>query len=208
MDKMTELLQKQEDLHPDLAHYRTNDGNIPRICHPLIYSLFHNDQMNAFVNEQFRLKKIALSDAIQDEKWGTYIFLHERPYRLQAFLEYSDEMKDKEYWELLADVWVDSENIWQCMEDWICAIQAERGDQQFFMDDRELKAYRRLKFPRVVYRGCNEKNRNGLSWTLTKKTAKMFATRCKGEVIEREIMPHQVFAFKQGRGEQEIILTP
>ena len=59
-------------------------------------------------------RKNWLQKAKADGDWNSYIFLHERPYRVGA-LEYASEsglgQSPSEYWRLVGGVWLDLENI-------------------------------------------------------------------------------------------------
>jgi hypothetical protein len=43
--------------------------------------------------------------------WCTYIWLHERPYRVEALQDIAFNLRGREYWEMVSHVWSDSENI-------------------------------------------------------------------------------------------------
>lgn len=81
------------------------------------------------------------------------------------------------------------------------------------MTEAERMVVEHLPESFTVYRGCYERNRDGLSWTLCKKTAQVFTTlnryRQDGQtplLLERTISKSEVIAFKGDRQEQEIIL--
>ena len=113
LEKLREMYQEAE-LNPELKPYYIVQNGIPMIKHPLVFSIFHTDIQNYIINKQFEWKKKEVKEALRKGKWGSFIFLHERPYRLKAFASIAHKIKDsKVYWDILGDIWVDSENIWQ-----------------------------------------------------------------------------------------------
>ena len=103
---------QEEELDPELLEYQEQHdvlGNCIR--HPLVYSVLHPPQMNGMVNKQLRAKKQALEKALETRSWHSYIYLHERPWRLHALQEISGDIDSPHYWSLLGSIWVDSENI-------------------------------------------------------------------------------------------------
>lgn len=89
----------------------------------------------------------------------------------------------------------------------------ERGLLHLLMTEAERMVVENLPGSFTVYRGCYERNRDGLSWTLCKKTAQAFPAlnryRQDGQaplLLERTISKSEVIAFKGDRQEQEIIL--
>lgn len=90
MKDWAELMQREEDLLPELQEYYEEGDNWPMIRHPLLFSVPHTPQQNAMCNERYRRVSQAASKAL-DTVGGLsqYIVLHERPYRLQAFLKFT-----------------------------------------------------------------------------------------------------------------------
>lgn len=86
-------------------------------------------------------------------------------------------------------------------------LLAETG---FVTDDTKLTKL--LKFPLTVYRGDPDGNL-GMSWTLSKTTARFFAKRYgtgANPTIFRYVVEHkrEVLAYFTGRNEAEIVLNP
>ena len=75
---LEELLNKKENLHPELQE-RFYTTPFACIKHPLIYSMMHSEQLNAFVNAQFDFKKRKACEALKQKDYSQYVFLHERP---------------------------------------------------------------------------------------------------------------------------------
>jgi hypothetical protein len=61
------------------------------------------------------------------------VYLHEPPYRLDAFMDIAGRLSNKNFWVLLAGVWTDSENIWQNPENWRAIWNTQRPGKHFAM---------------------------------------------------------------------------
>ena len=85
----------------------------------------------------------------------------------------------------------------------------QKADKEIIMDENEKKVVNELPEVVTVYRGCESRaGLNGLCFTLNKNTAFWFATRYqeKGFVMEATIGKNDIIAYKDSRGENEIIL--
>ena len=167
--------------------------------------------MTDTLNHQIEYKQKAVADALSRSDYQNYLWLHERPYRLDAFLDICDELSDEKYWQLLADIWIDSESIYINGDRWVEAL-SQRSDESraMMMSDEERLELSELPETITVYRGCKRDiNEQGLSWTLSKSKAEWFAKRWgndDGDVITRQIDKSEIVALLNGRGEREIIL--
>ena len=227
MDDFHEILQKKELLHPDLkAHFCHLPSGIPCIKHPLIFSIFHTDILNALTNKRYELIKSEVQDAIQQKDISRYVFLHERPYRLTAFNKalyfLNLKISNKDYWELLGSIWTDTENSWQELDLWKIFFSSDRPCSKYLMDKDERKAFKNLPDKITIYRGyVPNKNKYGLSYTLDEKTANWFSNRYNnhlvsksksttknGNVIKRVVNKSDVLAYFNGRNEEEILIKP
>jgi len=209
--EFVDIMTRQEDLHPDLVPWieKTSFGEC--LKHPLIIGLFYNAGMNAMYNSQYKAKLEYIERAKSQKNWSSYIWIHERPYRLEKFVEIEDELSDQEYWELLGGIWSDSENLWQygAILGWL--INKERPGREAMMDEREKEFLAKLPDEFTIYRGHQTKNRLGYSWTLSYWRAKWFANRFnqKGQgVIKAKIKKEHVVAALLGRNEFEIVASP
>lgn len=211
MDELVNLMQRKEDLHPELRqHLCTIPGVGACIKHPLLFSVPYFKELNALHNVQLEQRKKYLLKAIEKREWSEILGIHERPYRLHAFVTYVlDWVSDEDYWEALSWLWTDSENIWQHMTDWTYYLQSKRPHRGLFMDEDERKAFAAMPDILTVYRGyVPGQNKRGLSYTLDAKVAQWFSTRFskRGKVHIRRVPKHKVFAYLAGRKEQEVIL--
>lgn len=216
------LLATQEDLDPMLAMYLDHDGPFgPSIKHPLVFSIVHTPAMNAFVNAQFKAKKEALTRAKSKGDWNTCVWLHERPYRLDAFLDISRHLDGPQYWELLGSVWSDTENAWQNIEAWREALTADAEGREMMSDEDvrcvfDLPPEKGGLAPTTrIYRGYRfDGALQGYSWTLDKARAKWFARRLRQDdhpspkVASGFVAREHVIAYITGRDEQEIVTLP
>lgn len=200
-----------EDLDPELEMYKTTENGITMIRHPLVYSIMHHDFLNHMFNESLKHKKNAVKVYLREKEYGSYIFIHERPWRLQAFLDIQDKLSNHTYWRLLGSIWTDSENIWQNLGIWKHLLQSKRKFSHNFMTKECQAALKKLPNNLLIYRGCTPKNEKGLSWTLDEEKATWFATRFNkidSKVISKTITKGDIFAYIEDRGEKEIILKP
>lgn len=208
---MTNIFDVIEELHPALAEHLVDAPRLGRcIQHPLVYSVPHYDQLNAFVNRQYVQKMQAVTDAIKQREWSQAIALHERPYRWDALLMLGGRMSDVEFWEMFGWVWTDSENIWQHSRTIRRILQCGRAQRHKMMSNDEQAALSALPSVVTVHRGHGLRNDNGLSWTLDRDKAAWFATRWKqrGWVTSGQVSRSNIIARFDGRGEQEVVCFP
>ena len=201
------LMEIIEPLHPDLIPYFEADGALgAQVRHPLVYQvpLWSNGSANAY----YLQKKKDLEKAIAEKNFNQIIYLHERPYRLQAFISIAEELSDSKYWSILSGIWTDTENQWQNLEQWTELLSANRSSRHYLMDESEVQLLNSLPEFVKIYRGCVKGlNEDGLSWTLDKAKAEFFANRFskEGIILEREIPKSEIIAVLLGRGESEVI---
>jgi hypothetical protein len=79
-----------EPLHSDLLPYLEDGVLGKQLRHPLVYQvpLWANGHANAY----YLQKKKAVAEALENKNYNSYVYLHERPYRLQAFSEIANEL--------------------------------------------------------------------------------------------------------------------
>ena len=211
-DANTQLLEyakimgSNEDLHPDLVPYVSEGVLGKQLRHPLVYQF--GMRGNGWANAYYLQKVGDVQKALQNKKYDSFVWLHERPYRIEAFQEIEHLLSDTAYWKLLADIWTDTENQWQNYEEWKDLIGAERGSRHYLMNEEEFNLLQSLSDEVTIYRGCQKGiNENGLSWTLDKSKAEFFANRLgkKGIVLEKKISKSDIIAVFTGRNESEVI---
>ena len=208
-DRMMKQLMGEmtEELIPQLQPYLEEGILGKQIRHPLVYQV--PLWSNGSANRMYLQKDSEVKRALKEKAWNRFIFLHERPYRLQAFLEIQDQLTDTQYWRLLADSWIDTENAWQNRGKWRKLFDSKRPHSHYLMDETEDNAMNTLPEMVTIYRGSSANNEKGLSWTLSKDKAEFFAQRFaqkRGKVYEQEVRKDQILALFLGRGESEVIL--
>ena len=200
------VMASTEELHPDLQPYLEEGAIGLQLRHPLVYlvPLWSNGHANALYEHKVK----GVKDALANNKYSSYIFLHERPYRLDAFTLIQSKLSDTQYWSLLSEIWTDTENQWQGLNKWKQLLSSNRPSRHYLMNEEEFYLLQSLPDEVTIYRGCQAGiNENGLSWTLNKKKAEFFANRFgkEGIILERKIPKSNIIAFLNGRGESEVI---
>ena len=220
--QLMNLFGKEEELDEELAAW-IEDSHLK---HPLVYSIFHHPIKNAHVNQYFQYKKRAVAEARNSQEWTKYIYLHERPYRVDAFSSIEENLSDEQYWELLETVWTDSENIYQNYEMWLGLLESERPER-ILMTTEEFRSA--LTMPTgeggfagelTIFRGYQEDpeyydrpGMEGLSWTLNIEKAVWFARRLQfggrtPMLATAKVQRDDIIAFIMSREESEIIANP
>jgi hypothetical protein len=207
-DLMAKIIAEQnETLHPDLVPYleQSSEGWL-MLRHPLVYQVpfFSNGSANAYYEQ----KRIAVEKATADKNYKQFVWLFERPYRVEAFIKIADKLSDTDYWRLLSDVWIDTENQYAYLNEWKKLLASKRPNRHYMMGEEEDNILRSLSNQVTIYRGCQKGlNEDGLSWTLDKSKAKFFANRFgkKGIILERKVPKSDIMAVLLGRGESEVI---
>ena len=147
-----------------------------------------------------------------------YVFLYERPYRLEAFKaivtgKAINKTDPATYWKLLGRIWVDSENIWQNFIQWKQLWSDPSAHRRIVMDEDELAALDDLPETVSIYRGAAFRStRWGLSWTTNYDKAVWFGKRgardAKVFVLSGKVKKENVLAHFLGRSEDEIVALP
>jgi hypothetical protein len=220
VDKLMDMFGP-EDLHPELAEYLETGSSLlgSMIRHPLVFSVPHWEQSNKMVNRQFAQKTKAVAAAIAEGNWATFVFLHERPYRVDALeaVLFEHEIEDPAIvWPLISSVWIDSENIYQNFRRWkdIWEVPVPRRTVKI-MDMEERAALNALPATITVYRGvAHESSVGGMSWTTDRDKAVWFARRFAADERRKPMLAtatvrrKDVIAHFLGRNEFEIVVLP
>lgn len=200
------------ELHPELKQRLFESfGGFPYISHPLVTGIFLEGLAENY-NQQLLSKRSYLQKCFDTKNWNQYVFTHERPYRLNAFVEIQKHLTDTEYWKLLGRIWSDSENIWQEKSAWKRCLKSKRQGREFFMSERDRNFLKSLPDELTIYRGYTKGcNRDGFSYTLSRDKAVWFSNRfqnkkLKAGLITRVVRKEDVFAYIDSRNEKEIII--
>ena len=205
------------ELHSDLADYVFPDETFGQVIHhPLVIWFMPLNSMTVeMVNTQYEQKCKAVEQALDKCEYERYIWLHERPYRLQAFISLIDEIgadiSDTQYWKIVGEIWTDTENAHQNINEWAELFGSDRAERNSLMSEEELAELNALPDTLTVYRGCiHGLNEDGISWTTNRERADWFANRFQnpdGEpcVIQQQIAKSEVIAYFTRRGENEVL---
>ena len=228
---LEELMNKKEELHEDLVDHIDEDSPIGVFLrHPLLMTLYVED-MNAYYNHQYLGKKKECDKALKNKKWNTWIWLHERPFRLDAFLFICRDIPAEEYWSLLRDIWIDTEGPGVNQDIWLELFNRPYPKRRKMMTGKERRALAsagRASVELNIYRGYvdgldpedseyieeDRDRESGISWTLDYNKAEWFARRFLaggtgyGVVAEAICNPKDVIAYFESRGEKEIVIDP
>jgi hypothetical protein len=182
---------------------------VGHLHHPLVIGLYLDAARAAWYNETYLQKSDWLEKARAQQDWRTYLYTHERAYRFYAFLDINRGLDDQQYWELLADIWTDSENVWPFRSDWQWLWNSDRPMKRAAMREDERARLDDLPDVITIYRGQPKRNARGMSWSLVRGTAAWFAGRRPaygdGWLLTATVNKRDVHAFKNDRNEQEII---
>lgn len=210
---LTDVWGKKEDLHPDLQEYYEEGGMFPMVRHPLCYSVPHMPEMNAFVNARYKLAKERAENALGRCNYLGYLWCHERPYRLSAFMRIQKHLSPQIRWQTLAEIWTDSENIYQNQHLWREALfEYDMAGSEFFMNEEERRFLSRKSQFITIYRGVNcFEGHEGFSWTTDRLVALRFAERFRlpeqqAYIFQGEVNKALVLGYKNDRNEAEIVV--
>jgi len=205
-----DLLKKKEPLCPELKKYYSKGELFEMVRHPLLFSVPHSSTMNALLNMQLIERKNRAAKLLKEENYEAYVFMHERPYRFEAFKEIEQSLTDTKYWKMLSEIWTDSENTWQNLDEWKEYLKSPRKNKTAFMSKEDLAVYNSLPDMVTAYRGYNEEydNKDGVSYSLSKAKAEWFSKRFhKAGSVKKIVIPKEkIFAYTSARGEDELII--
>ena len=213
------LNRADEPLDDELQAYvsRGEHFDWPMLRHPLVYQIPFIEQTAFRANDQFRYKKTALEKAVRQGEWSSAVYLHERPYRAQALDTYSNLVQpDGTYWDLVGDVYCDTENFWQESARWAKLLGSKRGERDAFMMPEEREHLAGLPDQLTIYRGVNGRGKRlSWAWTLDRDKAVWFAERLAEirtgrppTVFTATAEKHEAIGYLGRRGESEIVVPP
>ena len=215
---------------------KTNIEQIKEIAKALLYTDIHYLDMGfvshpfanfniQMIRENNKIELLDITKEVDVERWRKYlsekidtissvqqflIIIH-KPY-LPVFFKYiKDYLSDKDYANMLYDIWITVEypkhDINVSTNEFMSMFK--RANKKLLMNQEEQFVFDSLPETITVYRGIQkDATTNALSWTLDKNIAQWFANRFNnnGEVVEATINKKYVFAYLNGRGEKEIVL--
>lgn len=214
LEELRDLFTRQEPLDEELRSWVFEGPFGLQLKHPLVFAVIGFDpERAAHYNLQLKYKQEYIRDKEEKGNWAGTIWIHERPYRLERFIEIEKHFNDKEYWEMLGSIIIDSENLWQNLDilKLLLANPSGRSCREYLMEEGEREALAGMADEIEIWRGCQWKNRMGLSWTTDKEKAIWFAKRlgCKKPYLHSgTVRKSDVIAYFLRRGENEILALP
>jgi hypothetical protein len=200
-------------LIPELQKHLVKDELRQMIHHPLLVT-FHHEQDNAYHNKLIDVRKKMLGQHVANENIGSYLAMHERPYRLEALIEalhsWWNPANEKDYWDQVGWVYTDTEFLYHSMDQWKYLLFGGAGylNNNLMMDDAEKEKYDSLPEYFTVYRGATDPD--GYSWTLDEDKARWFASRWGKslKVFSKKVNKlEDTIAYFSSRNEEEILLN-
>jgi hypothetical protein len=190
-----------EALHPELAQYLEPMAGFGQMLrHPLVYSVpYFGEMENARLNKCLEVRREMLAKAMAEERHHSWVFLHERPYRLDALLEIRGTIPDKDFLPIVLEVYTDSENARCNFHAWEDLLEPLTGTDPW-------KSLADLPDTMVVYRGGVKE---GFSWTRNLEVAKYFSTRLggNGDIWTATVAKSDIVGYYDGRNEDEVIAS-
>jgi hypothetical protein len=190
----------KEPLLEELKPFLVETGIGPMIKHPLVNT---HAMLPGHVNRVYLAKKERLAQLIAEGKWESYLWLHERPWRLTTLSKlWADRRITRpELQELLLQVWMDTE-----MPHQFGKLPERLFAQSGFISD-DSETWQTLSDPIAIYRGGTPR---GISWTTDIKKAQWFANRFKEldrghYLFAGWVAKKDVYAYIAGRNESEIV---
>ena len=209
--EMNDIEQLQElanePLCPELAAHRQPGPLGYMVTHPLVHAV--TAMVPGMLNRQLEYKRKQLARHAKAGDWDSWVFTYERPYRVSALINLIDRdlIPPDHVGPIMANIWTDTENIHQHIEDWSRLFREYAHDGQM-MSSNERDKLANMPDRLTVYRGeCND---GGWSWSLSKDVAVFFARRPThdgtGEVTSGYVDKRHVIAYLDRRSEEEIIV--
>ncbi len=203
-----------EPLVPELQRYLVKSPLGQTLRHPLVLHVMFSSVFAQSANRTLAHKREKLTEADKRKDFSTAIMLHERPFRLQAFLDRQWDMVDSDYWHNLSRVWIDSEFPYVNDRMWRTLWNSPRPEKHWSMkaNDHRMFDYLSRQPELTVWRGAGHSlARRGLSWTTDKDKAQWFADRFgdrgKDSYLWQLTIPgSKIIAYLSDRGESEVIL--
>lgn len=168
--------------------------------------------------EELRLKEL------QAGRFSHYLFLTEKPYRLDALLELAQagefDSDPAAYWALVGRFWVDSD-IDESHTVWSDLLQMDLPGRLQMTSETDRDVLSALPEQVQIWRGfaassgdiAPEHALGGHSWSLSEDVARRFARSFAGPsgrpALARATLPKdRILALLLGRGEEEVVCFP
>lgn len=216
-DVLDELLVSlRKALPKELRRYTYKSDLGLCIHHPLVVEIMAHPSYAHLIAKRFEMKKAHIDECLATHNYSSYVFTHERPYRVEAFQDifYDLRKTPPEFWGLLSHVWTDSENIYQHLDTWMAVWDESIPDRHYVMTEEERAILADLPATIEVWRGVKYDSAvEGMSWTIDRDKAIWFANRWirkddTPKLVTATVEKDDVLAYFDGRGESEIVAQP
>lgn len=212
-DQMQRMLEdRAAELHPDLVDWVEEGTWGPMLRHPLVYAvpLFSN----GLANKAYEAKRKALAEAVEAQEWASVLWIHERPHRLNALIEYvtgrdgdtNEVLPATDHFDLVLSAWIDSENIQQNEDKWraLFGNLIEPNLTNPWLGSAEDRAvFDALPDPIPAWRGGVV---GDWSWTTDPAIADFFSRRSGFQKRHALIPKADCFGYTNQRGESELFV--
>ncbi len=138
------------------------------------------------------------------------------PNKWVAFVAISQHLEDSKYGQSVRYLWIHSEGDFDEVQfDSIWINHKRHLTANDFMVQEEIDEFNSMSDPLIIYRGCQEDTKEGVSWTTSIDIAREFARRAqsencnqKGLIIKGECSKRDILAFFNHKNikEGEIII--
>ncbi len=189
--------------------------------------LFNKRKIESTLAKIKKLRK-ELIDSQSDETidWGTIRISCQSNNLPDILIQHQNKMSDEVYWNFIAHCYIMSDMAHANKFIVNYFLKNKRPNKHFLMTEEERSFVDALPEKITIYRGCSKKEIKSkklrCSWTLKKSVAEHFAfeyinlaleksidkDKSKYEVIERTIDKSEIYAYFEGRDEEEIIYFP
>lgn len=164
--------------------------------------------------------------AVENRDWGTYFasFPSEDNSRLKAFVWLAPYLDDREYWDSVRNIWTGSELLSDDESLWRFILSARSSHELLLTPYNRQLLWTKLPSEVTIYRGFSVCYQDGLSWTLSRKTAEFFAEysadgprRCSLFGPQPDVVPQivtgqcrscDIIAIFSDRKEREVVIFP
>jgi hypothetical protein len=142
--------------------------------------------------------------------WLGYLLLVDRRDRLASFLDIKDRMTDAQYWQMLGDLWTDTEVPGRWKGVWLGLFDSKRTNRHALMSPEEHAALAALPSRVQLYRGAPPHYARGMSWTTDSGVAHWFANRFQngGVVYTAKVEKSEFLGYFLARKEFEAVINP
>lgn len=128
--------------------------------------------------------------------------------RLEEIIGLSGAMSKSHWLKLLGERWTDIDNVSAHLQDLKRLVPSKTSKEM--MTNEERAQLNSLPNDVKIYRGCGEKNIDGICWSIDREVAVNFTTLNRYRVDQRLLVTatvnrSKIIAFKTGRSEQEVI---